>query len=63
MGFYNVYGKISFEIDEEVEAESEVQAKELMIAKIMDYYHLDVSNAHHAQDSVELDLECIEYED
>ena len=63
MGVYNVYGQITFDVDCEIEANSEAEAKELMMTKLMDYYNLGVSGAYHDQTSVELDLDFVEYED
>jgi hypothetical protein len=41
MGVYRVYGQITFDVDCEIEANSEAEAKELMMTKLMDYYKVD----------------------
>ena len=60
---YNIQGKVSFNINFDVEANSEKEAFELAIEELRDYYHLNVINAQHDINSIKYDLDICEYED
>ncbi len=60
---YNIQGKVSFEVDFDIEASTEEEALELAKEQLNDYYHLNVNGADHYIDSVKFNLDAGEYED
>jgi len=60
---YNIQGKVSFNIDYDIEADSEEEALKAFEYQLKDYYHLNVINAYHDIDSIKFDLDAGEYED
>lgn len=60
---FNVYGKVIFDVDFDIEAEDEETAINLAKEKILDYYHLDVVNAYHNNKKVKIDINTSEYEE
>ncbi len=60
---FSIQGKISFEVEFDIEANSEEEAIKLAIEELKDYYHLNVINAQHDINSIRFDLNACEYED
>jgi hypothetical protein len=61
MEFY-IYGNISFNVEFNVEAENEEQALKIAKDELIDYYHLDVVNAVHSTESVQVNVNADKYE-
>ena len=59
---YNIQGKITFNIDLDIEANSEEESLELAKEQLKDYYHLNVINAKHDVNSIKFDLDSYEFE-
>ena len=59
---YTVYGKITFDVETIITAESEEAAIAKANENLKDYYHLDVVGADHNPDEVVIELDVIEYE-
>lgn len=60
---YNIQGKITFNVDLDIEANSEEESLELAKEQLKDYYHLNVINAKHDVNSIKFNLYTGEYED
>jgi len=61
---YFVTGKITIEIDmDRIEADSLEDAKNKAIEMCKDYYNLDVVNAHHDSEKLDIDLDANEYDE
>lgn len=60
---FSIVGTISFDVDFDIEASSEEEAIKIAKEQLMDYYRLNVSNAEHDMESVEINIDAIEYED
>lgn len=57
---FNITGKVSFYVDFDIEAESEIAAIKEATERIKDYYRLNVSNAMHSysgKPDIEIDAE------
>jgi hypothetical protein len=63
MAEFNIQGKISFDIDFDINADTEQEAIQKATELLKDYYHLNVSNAFHENEKIEVDAAEIEYED
>jgi Zn/Cd-binding protein ZinT len=60
---FNIYGKITFEVDFDIKAENEQEAIKKSLEKLKDYYRLNVKGTDHNIDTVEIDIDAVEYED
>lgn len=60
---FNIYGKITFDVDFDIQAENEQEAIKKAIEQLKDYYRLDVKGAEHITESVDIDIYAAEYED
>lgn len=60
---YNIQGEVKFNVDFDVEANSEEEALELAKEALRDFYSLDIVNANHDVDSIKFNLNAGEYED
>jgi hypothetical protein len=60
---FNIEGKISFNVDFDIEAVTEEEAVAKAIERLKDYYRLNVSGADHKLDSVKFDLDGYEYDE
>lgn len=60
---FNIQGKVSFEVDFDIEANSEEEAIELAKERIIDNYSLDSHGDLHNIGSEKFDLDAGEYED
>lgn len=60
---FNIYGKISFSVDFDIEADNETEALAKATERIMDYYHLDVRNAYHTKNAVVVSIDANEYDE
>lgn len=60
---YNIQGKVFFDIDFDIEANSEEEAIELAKERIIDNYCLDSHGDLHNIGSVKFDIDAGEYED
>lgn len=58
-----VSGKVTFDIEFDIKANSEEEAIEQAKKAIIDYYHLNVNGAMHDPDYVKVDIDATEYED
>lgn len=57
---YNIYGKISFDVDFIIDADTEEDAIEKAKELLEDYYRLDVENAEHDKESVKININADE---
>jgi hypothetical protein len=60
---YNIQGKVSFNVDFDIEANSEEEAIELAKERIIDNYYLNSHGDLHNIGSEKFDLDAGEYED
>ena len=61
---YFVTGKITIEIDIDcIEADSIEEAKNKAVEMCKDYYHLNVVNAYHDSENLDIDLDANEYDE
>lgn len=60
---FSVLGKISFDVNFDIEAETEEEAMKKAKEYLKDMYHLDTIGAYHDPKDVEIDIDCIEYEE
>jgi hypothetical protein len=60
---FNIYGKVTFNVDFDIEANDDETAMNIAKEKILDYYHLDVVNAYHNSKKVKIDINTSEYEE
>jgi predicted small metal-binding protein len=44
---FNIYGKITFDVDFDIQAENEEEAIKKAVDQLKDYYRLDVKGAEH----------------
>lgn len=52
MPTYNIWGKVTFDVDFEIEAKNETEARKIAKERINDMYHLDSVGALHSPKSV-----------
>jgi hypothetical protein len=60
---FNVYGYITLKVDLDVAAKSEIKALEVAAMKLKDQYNLDVIGYSHDPDTIQWDLNAVEYVD
>lgn len=60
---YNISGTIKFDVDFDIKANSEIEAKAEVMEIIKDYYHLNVDGAYHDKNDVVIKLDVVEYEE
>jgi hypothetical protein len=60
---FNIYGKITFDVDFDIKAENQEEAIKKAVDQLKDYYRLDVKGAEHIIESVDIDIYASEYED
>ena len=60
---FNIYGKITFDVDFDIQAENVEDSKKKAVDQLKDFYRLDVKGADHNIESVNIDIDAVEYED
>ena len=57
---YEISGKITLDVVFDIEAENYQDAINKAIEQLKDYYHLNVIDAYHNKDDVDIDLNAFE---